>query len=777
MQNPLSNKERHEGPALGQQSLAGEILSSHNLAHGRDNTDSYTSYYLGMDQTQAQKVALSTAHMPTSDSLVYDMGFGTGRGSYDLSQLYPQNVIVGVDIDPNAIHHAKARYHARNLSFETADISAVHFPTESADVIFCSSILHEVLSYAQRDRFNLKHLERVLDAHVTMLKPGGKYIVRDFISAQWPRHVFLDLPSRDGTESGPYANLSTASLFTDFVKNFRCREFPEGNISLAVFDRGDVEPGWRRFMVPSHIAQEFILRRNYCERWEEEMPEEYSYRTQPEFEDMFAERGLRLITAQEIHNPWIERNWFDGKFRISDFAGNLLPFPPTNFIIVGEKVREGEGVLIRERSVRQTDQPVFLERTSFRSRNGSDSAIFDVISRPGQSTDFLAYHEDLQRNEITILVKAGYPRPILNAGKKSHNLDNATTGGYTLETVTAALPQAREEEATAAFADRTGLDPSEFSLEKRPHMPYFPSPGTSDETVEVRRVRLARKPDSRQSGGNHSRLATSGELRGIDSRQTLRAFQVGGMSDPRLEINIYRLHLERSVSVGTWIGASVPSLPQLSAQSVGVESVKNLLSQRRAPFEPVPQPEEISFFSIYSGTFEEVDAGGQPLANVTLEYIVPSHHSTNTATLLPFARISPDDVLVFVEERDFPAVQKRTGNSALITIPGFRLDPRTTTVDQMIGEIRARAYMEFGIEAQGKPVLLGGKYYPSIGFSPETAYPYAVEVDLSAQRPENASSHLTPVLLRDLLRNQHLIQDAHLLTSLFRLSHALGEFE
>jgi hypothetical protein len=331
-------------------------------------------------------------------------------------------MIVGVDIDPNAIHHAKARYHAKNLSFETADISAVHFPTESADVIFCSSILHEVLSYAQRDRFNLKHLERVLDAHVTMLKPGGKYIVRDFISAQWPRHVFLDLPSRDGTERGPYANLSTASLFTDFVKNFRCREFPEGNISLAVFDRGDVEPGWRRFMVPSHIAQEFILRRNYCERWEDEMPEEYSYRTQPEFEDMFAERGLRLITAQEIHNPWIERNWFDGKFRISDFAGNLLPFPPTNFIIVGEKVREGEGVLIRERSVRQTDQPVFLERTSFRSRNGSDSAIFDVISRPGQSTDFLAYHEDLQRNEITILVKAGYPRPILNAGKKSHNV-------------------------------------------------------------------------------------------------------------------------------------------------------------------------------------------------------------------------------------------------------------------------------------------------------------------------------------------------------------------
>ena len=73
--------------------------------------------------------------------------------------------------------------------------------------------------------------------------------------------------------------------------------------------------------------------------------------------------------------------------------------------------------------------------------------------------------------------------------------------------------------------------------------------------------------------------------------------------------------------------------------------------------------------------------------------------------------------------------------------------------------------------------MLGGKYHPSIGFSPETAYPYAVEVDLSATRPHNAPTHLRPVALRDLVRHHHLIQDAHLLTSLFRLSHALGIIE
>ena len=116
-----------------------------------------------------------------------------------------------------------------------------------------------------------------------------------------------------------------------------------------------------------------------------------------------------------------------------------------------------------------------------------------------------------------------------------------------------------------------------------------------------------------------------------------------------------------------------------------------------------------------------------------------------------------------------------TRDWALVTIPGFRLDVHTTTIDQMLGEVSARAYMEFGIESKGKPVMLGGKYYPSIGFSPETAYPLAVEVDLSAKRPENAPTQLRAVALQDLLRHQHLIQDAHLLTALFRLAHALGE--
>ncbi len=92
----------------------------------------------------------------------------------------------------------------------------------------------------------------------------------------------------------------------------------------------------------------------------------------------------------------------------------------------------------------------------------------------------------------------------------------------------------------------------------------------------------------------------------------------------------------------------------------------------------------------------------------------------------------------------------------------------------MIGEVTGRSYSDFGLTFRSSPVLLGGKIYPSLGFSPETVYMMAAEVDLSVPRPPNAASNLYPVLLKDVLSNQHLITDAQFLTGAFRLAHALG---
>lgn len=774
--NPEGGKSSQ---GTSQESISPQVVviptaTGHTLAHGRANADSYTSYYAGMDTTQAQKVALSTAHMPSSGAVVCDLGFGTGLGTYDLAKLYPENQIIGIDIDPNSLKHAQERYQASNLKFYQGDISETTLPAESADVVFCSSILHEVLSYAPIDRFHPKHLHKVLDANVAMLKPGGMYIVRDFIAAPWPHHVYLDLKTTDGSAEGSFKELSSVALFKHFTANFICRAYPQGDIDRDVFDQGKPRSGWQRFLVPARIAQEFILRRKYTERWLDEMKEEYCYASQSEFEEMFAARGLRLIVAQEVHNPWIRANWFEGNYTVSNLAGNRLPFPPTNFLIVGEKVAPGSGVRIAETASSRLDEPEYLIHRCFKAINGDANRVFDVIGRPKSTTDFLAYFEDSAQGGLKVLVKSGYPRPLLRSSNKSVNLDNAGTGGYTLEALNFVSEETSNEKLASGFSKCSGITDGSYTLDQSSYPPYFPSPGTSDEAVSVRNVRLSRIPQDGMALPSRTPFTTSGELRLLDSRQALRAFQVGGMSDPRLEINLYRLHLDRGVSVGSWIGPQINPAPQSVTTPIEISSAEELLRQRRVAFKEVPAEESQSFFAIHSGLFTEYDQSGSSVGVSKLEYVIPRRYSSNTATIVPYAKLDDGRIVVLLEDRDLPGVQHSTGSSAITTLPGFRLDKRTTTIDEMVGEVVGRTLVDFGIKYRVPPVVLGGKFNPSLGFSPETVHMLAGEVDLSAVRPSNSAGRLHTVLLADVLANQHLITDAQLLTGVLRLGHATG---
>lgn len=759
--------------------------SGHHLSEGRANSTLYDSYYRNMDKTQAQKVAFSTAHIPPTGALVFDMGFGTGAGTYDLSQLYPNNTIVGVDIDPHAITHATQHYAATNLHFVQADISANTFPKGCADVIFNSSIIHEVLSYASWQRFDLVHLRNLLDAQVSMLKPGAKYIIRDFIKAPWPRYVQLDMRTDDGKESGETQTLSSNALFLDFIKRFSCKDFQQGEIESAVFCKGTPQEGWIRYLLPATIAQEFMLRRQYTNRWDDELQEAYTYCTQAEFEQEFTQRGLRLINAQEIHNPWIQHNWFEGTFKIYDLAGNKLPFPPTNFIIIGENVPLTEGVVLRERASTRVDTSSYLQISSYIRTDAPALPATEVVTRPGQSTDYLAYYVDQENNNLHVLVKSGYPRPILNSVHKSPALDNAHTAGYTIETINAASMENPHQNALTTFCSRAGLDRDEIDLAAKPapmerfeQLEYFPSPGTSDESIQVRYIPLKGKPLIQQPQSPYSSFSTSGDIRGIDSRQLLRAFQVGGMHDSRLEINLYRLHRGLSLPVGAWIGATPSSELQALPSNFTISDASALLEKKRAVYTEASQKlKHKSFFEIYTGEFEELNQQGKLLADRRLEYVIPKNLSTNTGIVIPYARLSDagkEEIIIFLEERDFAAVQKKTGSSALVTLPGFRLDPRTTTVPDMVAEVGARSFMDFGITFKQPPVCLGSHYYPSIGFSPETAYLMAGEVDMSSMATSPKQTSLVPVRLSDLLAHDHLITDAHLLTGLYRLAHMRG---
>ncbi len=326
----------------------------------RGTQAAYEAYFRGMDASMQQKVALTTAHFPVRGRIA-DMGSGSGRGTYDLACLYSGLELVGVDINPVSVERAAHEFRRPNLSYVEGDISEMVFEPESLDGILDSSVLHHVTSF---NDFDVRRVFATLDRQVAQLKTGGVIIIRDFVIPDGPRRVRLDLPATDGAETGEVAELSTAALFERFAREWRGSVNRDAPVPFTKTETP--RAGFARYEVALRAAAEFVLRKDYRADWATEVLEEYTYLGQSQFEEAFRSRGLRIVTSRPLWNPWIVQNRFEGKFYLSDMGGAPLPFPPTNYLIVGEKVREGSGVELRERESRTISAPTFLSLKGYR---------------------------------------------------------------------------------------------------------------------------------------------------------------------------------------------------------------------------------------------------------------------------------------------------------------------------------------------------------------------------------------------------------------------------
>ena len=97
---------------------------------------------------------------------VLDAACGEGYGSALLADAAEE--VLGLDISPQAIAHARARYGTRaNLRFDVADCTALdHLPSASFDLIASFETLEHVEAQ-----------ERMLDGFARLLKPGGLLLV------------------------------------------------------------------------------------------------------------------------------------------------------------------------------------------------------------------------------------------------------------------------------------------------------------------------------------------------------------------------------------------------------------------------------------------------------------------------------------------------------------------------------------------------------------------------------------------------------------------------
>jgi SAM-dependent methyltransferase len=702
-------------------------------AQRRGGSGAYAGYFAAMDAAMQQKVALTTAHFPTVGR-VADMGSGSGRGTYDLACLHPELDVVGVDIEPRAIESAGAAYRRDNLSYRIGDIADRLFDAESLDAVLDSSVLHHVTSFTG---YSTERLEQCLDHQVEALRIGGALVIRDFVVPDGPAEVDLDLRSE-----GPSSGLSTADLFRRFAADFRSSQNRDRPVPFT--ERGEPEAGWERFRLPLRAAQEFILRKDYRADWAVELLEEYTYWTRDDFVRALERRGLRVVVAMPIRNPWIIANRYRGQVRLHDIVGRSLPFPPTNLLVVGERVPPRGGVRLVERSSSALTGGGFIQVRGWRHRGSG--RIYDLAERPGKTIDLIPWRRDGER--VLVSARKGSARPLVNAAADHPNLVGTRWSGHITEPV-AAIVADQEGEAMVArvLAERLGLHAADVvSIGER--WSYLTSPGGIDERVAAYAIELARPLQAVPNA--------TGNVRELDARQLLRACHVGGMFDARLELGCYRLLARLGLAVGPWIGAALPtSLPAMLLPA----AADALRPPQSAPYEPAPSA---GFLEARRGVFAEVGADGGEIGRLERDYLLPRAYSRTTVSALPYRR-TPDGLAIGVEWRELPAAQRFCGNAAVATVPAWRLPPSVDDLGGAEALIARQLASEFAATAIATTEL-GGPYLATAGVTPELVLPYAVAV---------AQGHrLHWISLADALAHDDQMLDAHLAIAVHRLSQA-----
>lgn len=693
----------------------------------RGNDSDYERYLRGMDASMQQKVALTAAHLLGGGWLA-DMGMGSGTGSEALAALYPQVRVTGVDINPEMVSRAQAKYKLKNLDFRVGDIAGKCFEDESLEVIFNSSVLHHVTTFNHYDK-QMAHL--AIARQVQQLKVGGNLIIRDFLRPESGK-VFLDLP------------LDTVPIFERFAREFRfLKEQEDRGIAYRYVD--SQEKNWKRIELEAAHAVEFVLRKDYLEDWETEILEEYTYFTQAEFEAALRKHGMRILASTPLRNPWIVKNRFEGKFRLYSLEGEPLEYPPTNYLVVGEKVPPKSGVAFSYGPERPPQG--FLELAHYQCR--ATGALRDLVRRPNATLDVIPYF--LQDNEVYVIARKSFPRPILELCHP--RLDGCRSPSYVTEPIVISqgdkpLAQTVEE----ALATRVGIAPDQIKAFRFGGTTY-PSPGGLQE--EVRAV-FVEVEEILESGTQH-------KVRAVSARQLMRAAQVGGLPDARLELHCFELLQILGLAPGAWIGEQLSLHSQVcpppEAQAGWPEAKPRRAFQK--------SKKGADFLHLGCREFTESSAQGDQVSSLPLDYVVARKQSLHTVSVALLWQHQKEPYLGLYDD-DFPSAQCFAGHSNLLVTPAWRLPFSVSTLGQM------EEFLIERLEAQHAVIVrecfsLGGPYFPSAGVTPEVVYPLACDV----QSVGEGAERLLWLPLREVLGKFDSLRDGHLKTVVSRVARAL----
>lgn len=121
----------------------------------------------------------------TDHSTVLDIGCGNGYSTFRQMSAHVVRSITGIDFAENMIAQAndsKSKLaHADRIQFETGDITALQFATDSFDVVYTTRVIINLPSW--------KDQMQAINECVRVTKPGGKFILSE---AFWEPLILLN---------------------------------------------------------------------------------------------------------------------------------------------------------------------------------------------------------------------------------------------------------------------------------------------------------------------------------------------------------------------------------------------------------------------------------------------------------------------------------------------------------------------------------------------------------------------------------------------------------
>jgi SAM-dependent methyltransferase len=727
-------------------------------AQHRGDPAAYAQYYAGMDTTMRQKLAFVGAHfLLDPGSRIADMGCGSGSATYQLALLNPQIHVIGVDINPESIRIAGEKFKLPNLTFRVGDAAQPIFADDPLDGILSSSTLHHVYTF---NGYSIAAVRQALASHLRCLRENGVFVLRDFVSPAMESYVLLELADEPSRGTG-VSELSDGDLLTRFARTAR----PLDQRCGPGFFLEEIEPrrpATRLFRLSHKWAAEFVLRKDYRRDWDVELLEEYTYFTADEFADELVRAGGRLLCAEPYWNPWIVKNRFEGRFRLTDENGRDLGWPATNFVAVAQNVRAGGSLCLTER--KPSDRtPSFLLFESMKGGECDAAKTYDLVRRPQPVCDLVPWR--WADGRLRIVARHAYPRPITRAVPRGPAMiDGARWGGYLIEPVTGMVSRDDPPDVIAAtLLERAGIERQAITGIAA-GLSYYPSPGGIDEIVNSLFVEIAGFFPGSLLPPTLSGFSTSGQVREFDAQDLLRAAHVGVLPEARLEMLVYALMDRLGIRPDPFIGEPVdlPDAPGLlSARRTRIDAL--LARTAISPFVRADRP--AGYLRLVRSVFaDQTEEEGltRTLAEQEIEFVVPRERSVNTIVALPVMRDGP--VFVGLETRLLPVPQRHEGNARILCAPAWRLGRDIATLAQ------ARAFIaaEMGVSREDV-IALGAAYFPSAGITPERVHPFAVRLPGTG---DELPYDFVP--LDDLRRHLYDLRDGHLLVAALRLAHALG---